>query len=203
MEQLKSGTARPLTLGELRLRAAQLRDQGKRYPEIGTHLNVSPVRARDLCRQHDRYAALDQEAQCWMELSTRVIMILATGKHAHRAGGTIDERIPRLLEIAAAHSRLDLEKEPAIGPVAEREIVVWLQSKGLDLRRVHESVGSAMQRAKKRNGNRASNTAGAATVPEPRPAAKALRLAPIETHPPGMIPASEFMALEHTLSTAG
>src|SRR5258708_5851657 len=74
------------TLGELRRQAAALRDRGMSYAAIGAAMTISAIRARDLCRQFERYAQLGPAEICWMELSGRAVMALATGKYAARVG---------------------------------------------------------------------------------------------------------------------
>ncbi len=138
---------RKLTLGEARQRASQLRDRGMTYVEIGAVLGVPAIRARDLCRQYDRYSELSPSGSRWMELSMRAVMALLTGKHAKRVGGNADDRIARLLEIAAAYTARELVRQEGVGASTATEIETWVQSKGISLRRSGVSVSSAMLRA--------------------------------------------------------
>lgn len=151
VERAKTGPTEPPrgpTLGELRQQAAVLRDHGLSYARIGAAMNVPAIRARDLCRQFDRYARLGPAEICWMELSGRAVMALAAGKYAARVGSEMVDRIARLVEIAAAYSRQDLMDEQEVGVATVTEIEVWLQSKGLGLRRRTTPVARAMRKAR-------------------------------------------------------
>ena len=58
------------------------------------------------------------------------------------------DRYPRLLEIAAAYTEKELANEDTVGESTQAEIRVWLQSRGLELRRASMSVAHAMQMAR-------------------------------------------------------
>lgn len=126
----QSNAARPLTLGEKRQRAADLRRRGMSYAEIGSVMAVTAIAARDWCRQFDKLSALRDPLRVWFELSNQAVTCLLTGKHGRRIGGDLQSRLPHLLDIAKAYTRdeLALEEDASKGRVEEIEI--WLISKG-------------------------------------------------------------------------
>lgn len=139
----EQASVRPLTLGEKRQRAADLRRQDMTYPQIGSAIGISAIRARDLCRAYDRYCNLKPPLDVWFELSNAAIATLVTGKHGRALGGELKDRIPHLLEIASAYSETDLASEETAGPHVVNEIAVWLQSKGRRLRKARTRKASA------------------------------------------------------------
>lgn len=122
------------TLGHLRKRAWDLREQGHAYPLIAKRLNVSAIRARDLCRQYEKHRDRKSANPYSLELSTRAISAIVLGKHGARFGKNVRSRLPHLPEIACAYSRRELLAGKYVGEKTCDEIEAWLKSRSLALR---------------------------------------------------------------------
>ena len=128
-----SGVNRPLrglTLGEQRKRAATLRARQMTYGEIAALMGVSPIRARDLCRQQERIDEMGADTLLSLDLSRRAILALVTGKRARQFGRDLQTRLPHLEDIAASYTRQDFLAEELVGVTICREVETWLASKG-------------------------------------------------------------------------
>lgn len=124
------------TLGHLRLRAAQLKQQGLTYRDIAETLGTTAIRARDLCKQYERLTAHEPRQSYLLELSSRAIMALLTGSAAERYApdADMDERLALLVEIACLYDRNELLKEQFVGQRTCSEIEAWLLTKGRSFR---------------------------------------------------------------------
>jgi hypothetical protein len=135
-------------LGELRAKAAALRDQGMDYPAIGKQLGISAIRARDFSRQYDRFDTKITKIRQPGQLSRRATNALLRGRYATealKAGWPHSEL--SLLEIAASYTCSELRTEKGIGSSVFKEIEAWLQWNDRNFRRLEFSTKDALNEA--------------------------------------------------------
>ncbi len=125
---------RKLTLGEMRKRAADLRVQKLSYAQVAKLMDISAVKARDLCLQYQRYAHLRPPHSWRFELSAPAILALLTCDHASQVGNDVNVRMRHLPQIAASYTKLELLKSEPIRKGLVVEIETWLASKRLRFR---------------------------------------------------------------------
>lgn len=138
---------RPLLLSEERQIAVSLHAKNLTYAQIANMMEISAVRARDLCRQYERQLRSDKgkEPAFERELSTRALRALLNGKYARRLSDK-SARFTRLIEIAACYTRDEIKEERNVGPQTLREIEWWLARKGFSFRSPYESIGDVLEK---------------------------------------------------------
>jgi hypothetical protein len=162
---------RPLLLSEERQIAWDLFSKNLTYPQVAAQMGISAIRARDLCRQHQRAVREQSEHVFERELSKRALTSLLNGKHARKIPDK-GERLVLLVEIAACYTLQELADEKNVGSQTLREIEWWLARKGLGFRAPAETVDDALERLRTRihavkKQARAKRRAGTSTKQRP------------------------------------
>src|SRR5262249_16737340 len=102
---------RSLTIAEQRQQAAARRKQNLNYGRIAELICVNPIRARDLCKQYERYPKLSPPECYRFELSKRAVLSLLNGKYAQKMEANFDFRLKQILEIAVSYRKSELLTE--------------------------------------------------------------------------------------------
>ncbi len=142
-----SSPSRPLLLSEEQQIAWDLFSSKLSYSQVGAQMGISAIRARDLCRQHQRAQRKQTESTFERELSKRALTSLLNGKHARKIPEKT-ERLARLVEIAASYTLQEIRDEKNVGSQTLREIEWWLARKGIGFRAPTESIDDVLSRLK-------------------------------------------------------
>ncbi|HRO01245.1 hypothetical protein [Nitrobacter sp.] len=115
-------------LGWLRDEVAVLRSVGLGVREIAVRLDIEEYDVRAFCPK-------PKESALRRSLPRRAVEALLHGRHASLGGRTIAKRSRHLVEIASAYTWEELLSEPGVGTVTASEIRLWLEERGMTLKK--------------------------------------------------------------------